>query len=697
MIGKTLSHFKITAKLGEGGMGEVYRAEDTKLGREVAIKVLPEAFVADPERLARFEREATVLASLNHPNIAGIYEVGEDEEVHFLAMELAPGEDLTALLGRGPIPVVEALPIALQIVEALEAAHERGIVHRDLKPANVKISAEGQVKVLDFGLAKATETDSKVESRLSMSPTLTAQMTGAGVILGTAAYMSPEQARGQEAGSRSDIWSFGVVLAEMLSGTKTFAGDTVSDTLASVLRDDLDLDRLVPTVPASIRRLLDRCLQRDPRHRLQHIGDARLDIEDALAHPEERGTSTLEAGDSRPSRVLLAAALLVGAVLASAGWWLLGRGEAPESGRAPARLSVQVPEGFYPGEGVRISPDGGVIAYIAESRWGTEEAGAQLLVRNLEDGETRVVPSSDGGLMFDFSPDGKWLAFVAPIARQSSRLRLFKVPVSLDSPPLAVADWDAAWGRTHGILWHADGDLLAVTAAGPQKLIRISAESGTVGSSVEFSLGSQGTHYLRDLLPGGLVLGSLSTWDGGYRIDPIAIDPVTGDGKVIVRDGAMPRFSPTGHLLFSRQGNLLAAPFDASRGEITSGPVSIAAGLRADIYSFESWFDIARNGTLVYLPGGEFGGGRRLVLAGAEEMVPWSLDELRFPEVDTPIRPSRLDASADGRWLALTLMNEDGLFEIWGSEVGRTRGCAGSSVSRPSTAIRRSGPAMRRF
>ena len=271
MIGQQLAHFRIIDLLGEGGMGAVYRAEDTKLGREVAVKVLPEAFVADAERLARFEREAKVLAALDHPNIAGIYEVGQDDGVHFLAMQLAPGEDLAQVLAAGTPSLESSLAIALQIATALEAAHSSGIVHRDLKPANVKVASDAgsgvAVKVLDFGLAKAWDEQSAGDGSLSMSPTLTAQMTQAGVILGTAGYMSPEQARGQEADARADVWSFGVMLWEMVTGERLFREDTVSDTLAAVLKTQIDLAKLPDDLPPPIHRLVSRCLERDVRSR----------------------------------------------------------------------------------------------------------------------------------------------------------------------------------------------------------------------------------------------------------------------------------------------------------------------------------------------------------------------------------------------------------------------------------------------
>ncbi len=286
MIGTTVAHYKIIDKLGEGGMGEVYRAHDSKLGREVAVKVLPELFIEDEDRLARFEREARMLAALDHANIAAIYGLEEQDGKRFLIMQLAEGETLQERIARGPVPVQDSLKIARQIAEALESAHAKGIIHRDLKPANVKVDDQGQVKVLDFGLAKAIEGDpttSGSHPSLMESPTLTAQMTGAGVLLGTAAYMSPEQARGEAADKRADLWAFGVVLWEMLTGNQLFVGKTMSDTLAGVLRDDPSLEALPHDTPASVRRLLRRCLEREVHERLPDAATARLELEDALA------------------------------------------------------------------------------------------------------------------------------------------------------------------------------------------------------------------------------------------------------------------------------------------------------------------------------------------------------------------------------------------------------------------------------
>jgi len=369
LIGQTLSQFNVTAKLGEGGMGAVYRAEDTKLGREVAIKVLPEAFTADPERLARFQREAKVLASLNHPNIAAIYDLAAADEVHFLVLELVEGQDLAERLALGRLSVEETLPLAIQIAEALEAAHDRGIVHRDLKPANIKVTPEGQIKVLDFGLAKAWETDQS-NPNMTQSPTLTAQMTRAGVILGTAAYMSPEQARGLEADQRSDIWSFGVVLHEMLTGRQGFRGDTVSDTLASILKEDLDLDALPSDTPRQVVRVLQRCLDKNPKERLHSIADARLELRDALDAP-----IPVAAAAGSPRSALFGWPGLVGTLMAGVALTLaftqLGAREEPEDRTTPIYANIPLPSDLVWALRPQIARDGSFVVFAGyrDGKW----------------------------------------------------------------------------------------------------------------------------------------------------------------------------------------------------------------------------------------------------------------------------------------------------------------------------------------
>ncbi|MBD3871893.1 MAG: serine/threonine protein kinase, partial [Acidobacteria bacterium] len=378
MIGKMLAHYEITARLGAGGMGEVWRATDTRLDREVALKLLSEEFANDPERMARFEREAKVLASLNHPNIATLYGLetvesgtgtGTDSSpkpqapspTTFLVMELVEGEDLSERVNRGPIPVDEAIPIALQIAEGLEAAHEHGIVHRDLKPANIQLTPEGVVKILDFGLARTWGVD-EGDSSLSMSPTITKNATAAGVILGTAAYMSPEQARGKKVDRRTDIWAFGVVLWEMITGRRLFEGETVSDVLAAVLRADPNWDELPANTTPSLRRVLARCLTRDPRSRLHDVADARLELEAAAGEPIAEEPAGPQAGGAQGLRVRLPWALAaILAVLLVLSQFVLQK--APIPGQSVV-ATISLPAGaapYYASEyegSFAVSPDG---------------------------------------------------------------------------------------------------------------------------------------------------------------------------------------------------------------------------------------------------------------------------------------------------------------------------------------------------
>ena len=556
MIGQTLSHFKITAKLGEGGMGEVYRAEDSKLGREVAIKVLPEAFGADAERLARFEREARLLAALDHPNIAAIYEVGEHEGRHFLAMQLAEGEDLAQRIGRGAIPLAEALPIALQITAALEAAHDRGIVHRDLKPANVMLDDKGQVTVLDFGLAKAFDSPGGMagDGAMTHSPTLTAQMTVAGVILGTAAYMSPEQAKGEEADKRSDIWAFGVLLAEALTGQRVFDEPTLSETLASVLKSAPDLGQLPASVPRPIHRLLDRCLRKDPRERLHDIADARLVLEDvAEGRIDEEPEGTVQ---RRPAMWigLVAAGILLGV----AGMALLGGRENTSISELPPRHFV-IEHGDMSEARPQLSPGGHRVAYSKEG---------QIWVRDLRRLEAIPVPGTEGAFVPFWSPDGQWLGFST---QQEGLLK-----IHLDGSGKTMLANLGAGPTAGGAVWLPDGRIVFTT--GTSEILEVSDRGGDTKVLSPLLEGEDDFHFLTALPD---AKGLLTTVHRGDIFDAIELMTPDGERREILKLPGyvvgQAAYSPTGHLIFSRYpGGLWAASFSIDDLTVTGEPFPLA-------------------------------------------------------------------------------------------------------------------------
>ncbi len=487
MIGTRLGHYEITGKLGEGGMGVVYRAKDSQLGREVAIKVLPEGVSADPERLARFEREAKVLASLNHANIAQIYglETGGESaaRVRALVMELVEGPTLDERLAGGALPVAEALTIARQIAEALEQAHARGVVHRDLKPQNVKLAGDGGVKVLDFGLAKAMDPVDASGSgapstspTLMNSPTITAAGTQLGVILGTAAYMAPEQARGGMVDARADIWAFGVVLWEMLSGRRLFAAESVPDTLAGVLRAEIDLGALPATTPPAIRRLLRRCLVRNPKNRLHDIADARIVLDEVLRGESDEAAAAPAAvpAPARPAwqtAVALAGAALLGALALFA--ILRGSAPAPPAPRV-VRFDIAQPKGLPIAGAPKISPDGRHIAYAARDDKGI----ARVWLRSLDSSEARPLAGTEGvkteGRPF-WSPDSRHVGYFTSDT-------LFKVPID-GGPPQKISDAvgaDASWSEQGAILFDgsADAPILGVPAAGGVSKVVVASGDG---------------------------------------------------------------------------------------------------------------------------------------------------------------------------------------------------------------------------
>jgi Tol biopolymer transport system component len=556
LIGQTLSHFKITAKLGEGGMGAVYRAQDTKLGREVAIKVLPEGLIADADRVARFEREAKLLAALDHPHIAGIYEVGDEGAVHYLAMQLAEGETLAARISRGAIPLSEAVGLALQIAAALEEAHGRGIVHRDLKPANVMVDDKGRVKVLDFGLAKAFEASGGAvgNAGLTHSPTLTAQMTAAGVILGTAAYMAPEQAKGGEADKRSDIWAFGVLLTEMLTGHPLFQEPTVSETLASVLKSEPDLDRLPAGVPAALRRLLDRCLRKDPKERLHDIADARLVLEDVAA-------GRIEAEPERAARrsPLIAAGLVAGGlVVGLLAGLLLGRPAAEQGSDLPPRRFV-VEFGNMSESRPALSQDGNRLAYTKDGR---------IWVRDLRGLEALPIAGTEHGVAPFWSPDGEWLGF-------SAEGSLWKI--RLDGSARTMIASPAASSTSGGAVWLSDGRILFTT--GSSDILEVSDRGGNPRVLAPVGEGEADFHYVSEL-PGK---GVLTVPHVGDLFDTITLVGLDGTRRSLAQfpgetiGSAV--YSDTGHLLFDRiPSGLWAVPFSLETLSLEGEPFPLATG-----------------------------------------------------------------------------------------------------------------------
>jgi serine/threonine-protein kinase len=600
--GTRVGPYEIVKAIGAGGMGEVYRAHDTKLGRDVAIKVLPEAFAADAERLARFRREAQVLASLNHPNIGQIYGL-EGETIQALVLELIEGPTLAERLSAGPLPPAEAVPIARQVAEALEVAHDAGVVHRDLKPANIKVRDDGTVKVLDFGLAKAGAADSAAAS-IDNSPTLTARATQLGTILGTAAYMSPEQAKGRTIDKRADIWAFGAVFYEMLSGRRAFEGEDVSDTLAAVLRQDIDWTALPASTPGVLRELMKRCLERDPKRRLRDIGEARLLLETSAAVGEPRAAAHT-APATPAGRVglahLVASALLVGLAVMTWLWWRAAAHAPAPITRVSVALPPDVSLSLTTHPAVAVSDDGSRIALV-----GNRKGIDQLYIRPINEFEPRLLPGTEGASSPFFSPDGAWVAFFA-----GGQLK--KVPA--DGGPVITLAGGATDNR--GGIWCAD-DTIIYTPAPTTAIYRIPAAGGTPApASTIDEAKHERTHRWPDLLPDGktvlVTVGSVEHPDDydDATIEAIRLD--TGARTTVLKGGRTARYLSTGHLLFLRGKVLYAVPFDAAALSVKGAPVPVIDGISGDVTTGSAHYAVAKNGTLVFAPGDPSGGNRQLV------------------------------------------------------------------------------------
>ena len=623
-------------------MGEVWRARDSKLGREVAIKTLPEEFAKDEERLARFEREAKLLASLNHPNIAAIYGLEEDNDTRFLVLELVEGDTLADRLTRGAIPVEGSLKLGLQIAEALEAAHEKGVIHRDLKPANIKITPDGKVKVLDFGLAKAFMGDGS-DVNVSQSPTLSMAATQQGVILGTAAYMSPEQARGQEVDKRADVWAFGCVLYEMLTGRQTWAGPTVTDMIAAAVAKDPDFTTLPVNIHPRIQKLLRRCLEKEPKNRWQAVGDVRIEIAEALTDPAGAIVQPITdvVQEPRPMLAWLLATLLVGSFVTGVAVWKLK----PEPPHPVTRFDYELPEGQQFGSAGRpllaMSPDGSQFVY---------HASGGLFLRPMDELEVRLISDTEEAATSPFfSPAGDWIGY------WSSDGQLKKVSID-GGAPVVICDADDPFG----VSWGSDGAIVYGQSAG---VMLVSSNGGTPELVIKAQEGEQ--VHGPQVLPGGdWVLFTVATALADDRWDQaqVVVESLeSGERKVVLSLGTDARYVPTGHLLYAVEDVLLAVPFDIGSLEVTGGPVSVVAnlmGIRENfIHTGTASYDVSDTGSLSYVSASGSEPPKSLVWVdrdGNEEAVPVEPRLYIYPRI-----------SPDGTKVALDDRREDDDIWIW--------------------------------
>ncbi|MDB4324706.1 serine/threonine-protein kinase [bacterium] len=605
---KDLLHYHLTEKLGEGGMGVVWKATDTTLGREVAIKILPADFAADEERLARFEREARLLASLNHPNIAGIFGIHKvpaadgQPATHFLAMELVPGEELAERLVNGPLPLEQALRTALEIATGLEAAHESGVIHRDLKPANVKLTKDGQAKVLDFGLAKAAEGAATASGNVSLSPTMTSAGTQAGMILGTASYMSPEQASGQPTDRRCDIWSFGVVLHELLTGNRLFESETVSHTLAAVLRAEIDLDDLPKQIPSRVEQLIRRCLERNPARRLRDIGEARILLDDELSgradelQPVDDAPPVVVAGKGRFAWMALALVSLVG-MLTMAAMTLRPESTPP----SPVVQSIlMAPSGwdFAPGAPLAVSRDGRQVAFVAYPRADNEEAGAGsigLWVRDLDSTEARRLADADTASNPFWSPDGRWIGFYAN--GQLNKIEADGGPVV---PICSATDGrGGTWSESGTIVFQRawNEGLMQVPAGGgtPEPLTTLDRDRRHIAHRWPAFL-PDGRHFLFYVVS---TTNPITSEFSGIYIGSLDSDQT----RFLLKAESRALYS-SGHLLYRAGSTLMAHPFDLSTLELAGDRLPVASDVTGGAISWGgAQFGASEDDVLVHLRG----------------------------------------------------------------------------------------------
>ncbi len=645
--GTSLSdRYKIISELGKGGMGEVYRAEDTSLKREVAVKVLPQPFTLDKERLARFEREARLLGSLNHQNIATIHGLEKSDNQLFLVMELVEGDTLAERIKKGSLPVDESLEICRQIAEGLESAHERGIIHRDLKPANIKITPEGKVKILDFGIAKAFQDKSdNIDS--SKSPAISDEMTEPGVILGTASYMSPEQAKGKAVDKRTDIWSFGCILFECLTNKRVFEGETASDIIASILKSEPEWDELSTKIPGAISILLRRCLRKDTKKRLREIGDARIEIEDALSDtpllvPQISGREV-----SRHFKIswwMAGLLILMTAIISGITTRLLTRSEISNlSKRFIIIPPSDAPLAMAQGTDIAVSPDGKRIVYVASTGTST-----QLYIRLLNEYEVKPIIGTNGASMPFFSPDGEWLGYYS-----SSDRKIMKIPIlSGKSVPLEIcsATWvfSAHWGEDDSIfLGSSSGSGIRRVSAGggePEEITSLDSEEHEIA------------HDSPVLLPdGNTLLFAVRKEEGPEEGLIVAQNLKTGERKSLIKGGVNIQHIQTGYLAYNRNGTLLAAPFNPKKLQVGDWVPIIddirAGGMLAAEYS------VSREGTLVYVFG----------MTRSETSLIWiNKQGIEIPFSEKMNEYSSVKISPDGSYVLLSIWDREmRTYNIW--------------------------------
>ena len=549
LLGTSISHYKVTEKIGEGGMGVVYRATDTKLNRDVALTILPEQFASDAQRMGRFQREAEVLASLDHPNIGQIYGIEEAGTTKALVLQLIEGPTLADRIAQGPIPVEGALKIALQIAEGLEAAHEKGVIHRDLKPANIKITPEGQVKILDFGLAKALEGETP-DSSLSQSPTLTNAATQAGVILGTAAYMSPEQATGKAVDKRADIWAFGAVLYECLTGKRAFQGETITETLAAVLRAEPDWEALPEHTAWRVTDLLRQCLQKDAQRRLHHIGDVRIQIELSFTDPSQLASAaTGVPAQDRHIRWPMAVVLSILAFLAGmAVWGLMSPGSGSDFTKGHFTISLGPDQNIVESQGydLALSPDGEYVVYGISS-----QGQDQLHIRSIDSFETQPIPGTENASQPFFSPDGQWIGFTT-----ASQLMMVSSKGGTPVPIHQSRPTSPNWGET-GLIVFGGGRGLHIVPASEGESRRLTTVNPEDGES---------SHGDPHFLPGGEALLFTNLKSNGPEIWLLVLE--TGEQRKLI-EGSSAQYASSGHIVYQRGGFLHAVPFDLNTLEVT--------------------------------------------------------------------------------------------------------------------------------